>query len=373
MKAICRKSKRGFTLVEVIVSSVLVTMLLSMVFVSFIMGTRTYGAGKTQNNLQTELRIASDAIRNEIRYASDLDVLTSFDPATALNTESYIYLAADGQTLMLDKAGATAREIMSFGGSDITLAIEFTKDAATGSAVSFSESISGSSAADDVLKYKLTGNSAANSKSFEVKSEVTLLNLNSILVNVGYLEGPVATPPEGDIASGTLVYLTAESGTTIYYTTDGVIPTLGHREIYVTGVGIPIWVDTRITAIAVRSSDGLSSDPAIYDYQVYIPKPSIMDIKMTPSVPRVGNTLNVIYTFKHEDISILQGPSTVEWFRDGVFTGLKQTYLSDGSVQFNYTTTNADKNKFISVVITPIDVNGLHGDPVTSAAVKIKP
>jgi hypothetical protein len=274
---------------------------------------------------------------------------------------------------MLDKAGAAAREIMSFGGTDIVLGIDFTKDAATGSAVSFSESISGSSAADDVLKYRLTGNSASRNKTFEVNSEVTLLNLNSILVNVGYLEGPRASPPEGDVTAGTLVYLSAVTGTTIYYTTDGTKPTIETSDIYVTGVGIPIWTDTRITAIAVRTADGLSSDPAYYDYEVYFPKPSVMDIKMTPSVPRVGNTLNVVYTFKHEDLSILQGPTTVEWFRDGISTGLVQTYKSDGSMLFNYTTTNADKNKFIKVVITPIDENGLAGEPVTSAEVKIKP
>ncbi|MBP7401822.1 MAG: chitobiase/beta-hexosaminidase C-terminal domain-containing protein [Clostridia bacterium] len=380
MKSTGRKSKKGFTLVELIVSMGLGTLVIGLIFSAFLFGTRTYNLGESQRNLQSELRIASDAIRNEVRYASDLLVVSSFDPSTALDTMNYIYLAADGQTLMLDRIGASAREMMSFAGSGASLGVTFTKDSISGDAVAFSESITGSSPAEDILRYTVTGTSAKDGKTFAVNSEVTLLNNNSMIVNVGFLEGPMANPLDGEVLAGTMVELTAPTGTTIYYTNNGEDPTAANWIPYDPVARIPINTSQRIKAIAVLP-DGRSSYVAIYDYTVIVARPSVVSITMTPNSPRVGNTMQIVYTFKHDDISALQGHSTVVWYRDGV-TFLTQTYDPDASINtFTYTTTSVDKNKFIHVVVTPHALPSPSnptdpetvGDPVACEPLKVKP
>lgn len=360
-------------MVELIVSMGLGTLVIGLIFSAFLFGTRTYNLGESQRNLQSELRIASDAIRNEVRYASDLLVLDdTFDPATAPDTLNYIYL--DGQTLMLDRIGASAREIMSFSGTDINLDVTFTKDSKSFSAVSFSESITGSSPAEDILQYTVTATSPSDGKTFAVNSEVTLLNNNSIIVNVGFLEGPMANPLDGEVPIGTLVELTAPTGTTIYYTNNGEDPTVANWITYDPVARIPINTSQRIKAIAVLP-DGRSSYVAIYDYTVIVARPSVVSITMSPNSPRVGDTMQIVYTFKHDDITIKQGESIVEWFRDSETTPFL-TQHNDPSLSenfFTYTTSSIDKNRFIHVKVTPIDKNGVVGNPVENEPLKVKP
>ncbi|MFC5587554.1 chitobiase/beta-hexosaminidase C-terminal domain-containing protein [Sporosarcina soli] len=69
----------------------------------------------------------------------------------------------------------------------------------------------------------------------------------------GFLTAPEANPAGGDFSNDVSVELTAESGATIYYTTDGSLPTALTGTEY-TGA-ITITTTTTVKAIAVKGSD----------------------------------------------------------------------------------------------------------------------
>lgn len=69
-----RKSK-GFTLVELLVTIVILSIVLSAAFAFFIFGNKTYNKGIDQYSVQSNIRLASDYITKEIRYATQIEVL----------------------------------------------------------------------------------------------------------------------------------------------------------------------------------------------------------------------------------------------------------------------------------------------------------
>lgn len=186
-------NKSGFTLIELVVSTALVTLVLALIFSVFLIGNRTYSYGSTQRDIQADLRLASDVIRDEVRYASDIELFEIDDPYVIETIKNYIYITADNKSLMLCRSGGSPTEIISFIGTDILMNVVFSKDSIdNGIAISYSKSGSGSSNVDNILNYTLKGESSSKNREYQVQTDVILLNMRSQIPNS--TEYTVTTP-----------------------------------------------------------------------------------------------------------------------------------------------------------------------------------
>ena len=103
--------KRGMTLIELIVVIAIVSIVITVGFSFVIFGQDVFGKGSTQAEIQSELRLASDIIKNELRYANAIDLIP--DVGTVVNGSCYIYLS--GNRLIYDEVDSvgnvTKREL----------------------------------------------------------------------------------------------------------------------------------------------------------------------------------------------------------------------------------------------------------------------
>lgn len=82
--------KKGFTLVELIIFLALLGVVLTIGYRIFFSGQNTYAMGSDQYQLQSEIRKAGDFIIDEVRNATEIDIInTPFFPQTGYG---YIYL-----------------------------------------------------------------------------------------------------------------------------------------------------------------------------------------------------------------------------------------------------------------------------------------
>jgi prepilin-type N-terminal cleavage/methylation domain-containing protein len=89
-KYIIAAKYKGFTLVEVILSMALLGLIVSLAFSLFFFGLNTFGLGEKQADVQFDVRMASQFISHEVRYAKEVEILNSL-PAT-LDNSFYIYV-----------------------------------------------------------------------------------------------------------------------------------------------------------------------------------------------------------------------------------------------------------------------------------------
>ena len=364
-------NNNGITLVELLISLSIAIVILGLIFSLFFFGNTTYSSGTTQNNIQTDLRLASDIIRDNVRYASDLSVITTNGSGLDANL-NYVYLTSDSKAIKLKLVGESAKDIINFTGTDYILTTNFNKNGVTGNAVVFSNSISAKSTVTQILKYSITGNSPSKNKNYSISNEVNLPNMQSILTNLNLLEGPIATPGEGEISSGTSVILTSISGSTIYYTLDGSTPTTSSTTNNSNNVNITIFANTVIKAITVHN--GQSSQVAIYEYTLSPPKPIASDVIIT-GTNKAGQKLTVTYTFIANG-GPSQGASEIVWkkIKDGngaVSELLTLEYNPSGTNVFEYVVANGDKKDTIYVEVKPINSDGRIGDIAYSNRVNI--
>ncbi len=365
--------EKGFTLIELVVVLAILSIVTVSIFRIFFFGMGTYASGKMQYDIQSDIRFASDVIRDRVRYVSDLDVIPLdpldpfFDPSSADINFNYIYLGDDEKSIKYKEGGQSPIDIINSDSNDVLFEIEFIKGTNSGNVIRYSNSIAGMSSVDQVLKYIIFGESLSENKQYEVETEVVLLNLNSQLPDLTYVDGPVATPPEGEVLSGTTVTLTTtETGASIYYTIDGSIPSISSIE-YVS----PISISSAVTIKAITVKDGNSSSVAIYEYSISSdPPPSASGVEITGN-QNVGQVLTVTYTYSSVAVpQIPQGASTIRWYRASHQIGNPNhaktlihtsTYLEGDLGSRQYTPVNADKGDYIYVEIIPRDNTGTVG------------
>jgi prepilin-type N-terminal cleavage/methylation domain-containing protein len=85
------RDKQGFTLIEVLATVAIVGLLLSAMYSFVIMSNKMYRSGSDKNDLHYDLRIASERITREVRFAKSLELLDSWNPADAEPGYRYIY------------------------------------------------------------------------------------------------------------------------------------------------------------------------------------------------------------------------------------------------------------------------------------------
>lgn len=89
----------GITLVEVIIVLAILTIVLSSAFSFFIYGNDISNKGTNQYYTQADLRMATDYIINNIRYATDLNLSTTI-PSTIENSNEYDFIYINGNEII---------------------------------------------------------------------------------------------------------------------------------------------------------------------------------------------------------------------------------------------------------------------------------
>lgn len=146
-------NKNGFTLVELIIVIAIMGVILAAVTTMFFFSNDTFGKTSDQQTVQSDVRLISTFIEDELQYAHELEVLSAI-PVTPEATKRYIYLEND--RIMFKEENASVEEIKSaFDFIDYTLT--FNKYNST------------------VLNYQLTGE--FDESSFTVDSDIEVLNM----------------------------------------------------------------------------------------------------------------------------------------------------------------------------------------------------
>lgn len=112
-KRVCDiRSRRGMTLVELIVAMAIAGVVLSGAFSIMLFGYKVFGIGNRQYASQSNIRLAATQLTDEIRYAVDIEILSSMDaaaeadPSTIPYYVNYIFYNEDQQTVViLNRAG----------------------------------------------------------------------------------------------------------------------------------------------------------------------------------------------------------------------------------------------------------------------------
>ncbi len=365
--------EKGFTLIELVIVLAILSIVTVTIFRVFFFGLGTYASGKMQYDIQSDIRFASDVIRDRVRYVSDLDVLPMdvlnpfFDPSSADINFKYIYLADDKKSIKFKDGNQSPIDIINSNSNDVLFELEFITGSNSSNVIRFSNSIVGGTSTDEVLKYNILGESLLENKKYKVETEIDLLNLNSQLPDLTYVEGPIASPEEGAVPYGTNVSLTTtEVGLSIYYTTDGNNPNTSSNKYE---SPIIITAGTTIKAIAVK--DGNSSSIAIYEYSISsAPPPSASGVNIAGG-DDVGSVLTVTYTYSSAaEPQLPQGGSTIRWYRAAEKIGnphhtktliKTDTFIETNTSTRQYTLVNADSGNYIYVEIIPRDNTGTLG------------
>jgi prepilin-type N-terminal cleavage/methylation domain-containing protein len=121
---------KGFTLIELIVTLAIITLVMSGVFSLLLFNQKVYGKGSSQYDIQSNMRLAASSISQELRYATQIEILDSSAavPATpdAMDAnEGYIYYdSSNGTISKLSKTSPFSIEIGKASGSGITFSHE---------------------------------------------------------------------------------------------------------------------------------------------------------------------------------------------------------------------------------------------------------
>ena len=168
--------------------------------------------------------------------------------------------------------------------------------------------------------------------------EVTVGNSNKIEL--------IATPPGGEVAKGTVVYLSTPNvtGASIYYTLDGTYPTQEFDPLY-TSSGITINEDCTLRAIAYKNgynhSDVLEEKYTIKSSDI---EPTSIDVSPSSKTINVGDTFYCDYTLTPSNAT-----TTVTWYSDNdniasVNSSGKVTGVSAGTTYINAKTANGKED-----------------------------
>jgi prepilin-type N-terminal cleavage/methylation domain-containing protein len=365
------KVHKGVTLIELMVVILIFALILSITFNTLLFGNRVFASGDTQFDIQSNIRLASDSIREKVRYVTDLSVIGSFDPATADSNFNYIYLSGDKKSIKLKEGANSPVNIINAGSGDVEFDIQFTRGSSVGNAIKYSNSVSAMSITNNNLEYSIYGKSDSKNKEYNVSTDIALVNLNTILPDFNYVEAPIASPIDGVIGSGVPVTLSQADGAEIFYTIDGSTPTTGSLK-YTSP--ICIFDHTIIKAIAVKN--GISSIVVVYEYTIDDFPPSASNVVISPNPKSgysVGDTLTVTYAYT-SPAGRSQGSSKINWYRlserDGARTNIIKEGINDGGVGLTYEVVGADSGYYICVEIIPIDSEGVQGEPVWEVSTK---
>lgn len=87
-----RKSRKGFTLVEVLITLSIMAIVMTVILTLFNSGTKSMSVGQTKASLQSDLRLSLEMMQNEVRYARDLTLIKmDQEPTFSDADDRYLY------------------------------------------------------------------------------------------------------------------------------------------------------------------------------------------------------------------------------------------------------------------------------------------
>lgn len=96
-----KKTQHGFTLIELVVTIAILGIVSLLIYQFFSFGTLAFGRGSDKFDLQTELRLVSDYITEEIRFADQVEVLPAL-PGTFDPSIKYLYVNAAHRLILVE-------------------------------------------------------------------------------------------------------------------------------------------------------------------------------------------------------------------------------------------------------------------------------
>lgn len=166
------KSNNGMTLIELIISFVILTSILIAVFAFLSFNNRAFNKGVNQYSVQSNIRLSSDYIISQIRYATEVKILDNIapekilDPLNNINAyENYLFYY-NGEIIRLGRYSSNHFFVGVGGG------IEFSN-----------------TSVDKILNFIIRG--IDSKQNYSLESEVRPLNLEIGGSNVNTNSGPV--------------------------------------------------------------------------------------------------------------------------------------------------------------------------------------
>jgi|GEM_PF-2844308 len=102
------KNQQGLTVVELLIAALILVIVLTSGYLFFSYGWRAFDTGSERSIVNNNLRMAAEAISNEIRYAGMLEIIDTAEvPGSVTDDKIYIYLNLDGRIEKKDQSGST--------------------------------------------------------------------------------------------------------------------------------------------------------------------------------------------------------------------------------------------------------------------------
>jgi len=158
------KSKYGFSLIEVMLALSILGIVLAVGYSFFFFGSNSFRIGGAQSNLQRDMRLVSDYITREVRYAVDIEITND---TAVLNEGDYHYI-------YLDSSSSTIKYIDPAG--NVTLRTDPVIDNVTFSFATVSVS---DTKENYLLVFSIEGSSSVNNNIYVLESDVMLNNISA--------------------------------------------------------------------------------------------------------------------------------------------------------------------------------------------------
>jgi len=370
------RNNKGITLIELLISLAIVGIVISLAFSMNIFAQKVYIKGGNKSDIQFNLRLASDYITKEARFATGVEILPAgaHIPATVTNNDTYIFVNDTGNTLVIrDKNG------------------DRTPVKVDGLSILFETSLP-----SKTLKFKVTGNSG--SETFELDSQVLILNIpedQTIVDSTGSNDG-VAVRLSNDLPSGPASHL--------YFTLpmpyDGIVGVYYNKSfIVVNGSGaysfelvsptgtLPDGISLSTSGVlsgtpttvgsysfTVKVTDTVSSETATRSFNINIVDPAASDMPKALNLVivgtvKVGETITGEYDYL-DPYGEIESGTIVKWYRMDNESGSNKVMVKQETATADtpstYTLTDADKGKYIIFEVIPSSEDGRVGSPVSS-------
>lgn len=158
--------KSGFTLIELMLALSILGIILAMGYSFFFFGSNSFRLGGDQSNLQRDMRLTSDFITREVRYAVDIEIVTTAPP---FGGDGYHYIyhdLSDSIIKYVDPAGSVniktdpVIDKVIFQFNTVAIEVSDTKE-------------------NYLLHFTIVGSSETNANNYQIDSEVMLNNIST--------------------------------------------------------------------------------------------------------------------------------------------------------------------------------------------------
>jgi len=130
MRCINHFKSRGFTLIEILITSALITIVITLSFTLYSYYNNSFNLANRQSELQWGARLAKAKIEAEVRYAKPITIMNYTDLAdTTLNSNQKVIYVENGSmgTLKVKAGTGDAADLLVNSANDIQMSLTFTK------------------------------------------------------------------------------------------------------------------------------------------------------------------------------------------------------------------------------------------------------